>query len=145
MVSLERESEWESARWLSRAGGRDEPERGPKASEARAAGTGGRFRNAHSGCFVQNRLRGPERIWEDELGAPGVLRARDGGDLHPGNGSGDTERCTDRLKLEFGARHNPFTQGTQSLGNRPHVLCPRSGNRGSKGMRDRVAGDWGPV
>ena len=49
VVSLERKSEWESARWLSRAGGRDEPERGPKASEARVAGTEGCLGNAHSG------------------------------------------------------------------------------------------------
>ena len=81
---------------------------------------------------MENRLGGPERIWEDELGALGVLKARDGGDLHSGNGSGARERCTDRLKLEFGASNNLFTQRTQSLGSSPMSCVLGVGTVGAK-------------
>lgn len=87
---------------------------------------------------MENRLTGQERIWGDRLGAVGVPTAGDGGDLDLSNGSGDGEWWVDsRWSWELAISHSQSgLRGGSESREHVHVLCPSSGNSGSKDLRE---------
>lgn len=86
---------------------------------------------------MDNRLTGQERIWGDLLGAVGVPTAGDGSDLDLSNDSGDGEWWVDsRWSSELAISHSQSgLRGGSESREHAHVLCPSSGNGGSKDMR----------
>lgn len=102
----------------------------PQASKARVAGTEGCCKMLIRAALRKINLR---RIWEDESGAVGVPKARDGGDLDLSSDSG--ERRTDSsssLELAIAG----FTERLRVWGG-----CPvsRGGTVGAKTQRE----NWG--